>query len=115
MIKIAVLDDYQNVFEQIVNIDLYKDKFEFKIFHDAFKNEQEAGVILDEFDALFVMRERTPITKTLLDSLPNLKYIMTSGMRNNAIDLKSTNEKNIIVCGTEINSNPKKPSKIDKN
>jgi phosphoglycerate dehydrogenase-like enzyme len=106
MIKIAVLDDYQNVFEQIVNIDLYKDKFEFKIFHDAFKNEQEAGVILDEFDALFVMRERTPITKTLLDSLPNLKYIMTSGMRNNAIDLKSTNEKNIIVCGTEINSNP---------
>jgi phosphoglycerate dehydrogenase-like enzyme len=38
--------------------------------------------------------------------LPNLKYIMTSGMRNNAIDLKSTNEKNIIVCGTEINSNP---------
>ncbi len=106
MIKIAVLDDYQNVFEQIVNIDLYKDKFEFKIFHDAFKKEQEAGVILEEFDALFVMRERTPITKTLLDSLPNLKYIMTSGMRNNAIDLKSTNEKNIIVCGTEINSNP---------
>ena len=36
------------------------------------------------------MRERTPITKTLLDNLPKLKYIMTSGMRNNSIDLEVT-------------------------
>ena len=42
MIKVAVLDDYQNVFEQIINIDLYKDKFEFKIFNEAFKKEEEA-------------------------------------------------------------------------
>ena len=72
---------------------MYKDKFEFKIFHETFKNEQEAGVMLEEFDVLFIMRERTSITKTLLDNLPNLKYIMTSGMRNNAIDLKSTKKK----------------------
>ena len=52
------------------------------------------------------MRERTPITKTLINSLPKLKYLMTSGMRNNAIDLKELNKRNIIVCGTEINSNP---------
>ena len=52
------------------------------------------------------MRERTPITKTLIESLPKLKYIMTSGMRNNAIDLETAKNKNIIVCGTEINSNP---------
>ena len=52
------------------------------------------------------MRERTPITKTLIEKLPKLKYIMTSGMRNQAIDLETTNKKNIIVCGTEINSNP---------
>ena len=52
------------------------------------------------------MRERTPLTKTLLESLPNLKYIMTSGMRNNSIDFETTKKKNIIVCGTEINSNP---------
>ena len=52
------------------------------------------------------MRERTPITKNLIESLPNLKYIMTSGMRNNAIDLETAKKKNIIVCGTEINSNP---------
>ena len=52
------------------------------------------------------MRERTPITKSLLESLPKLKYIMTSGMRNNAIDLDTAKRKNIIVCGTEINPNP---------
>ena len=106
MIKVAVLDDYQNVFEQIINIDLYKDKFEFKIFNEAFKKEEEATVMLEEFNALFIMRERTPITKSLLNNLPNLKYIMTSGMRNKAIDLITAKEKNIIVCGTEINPNP---------
>ena len=52
------------------------------------------------------MRERTPITKTLLENLPKLKYIMTSGMRNNSIDLETIKKRNIIVCGTEINSNP---------
>ena len=51
------------------------------------------------------MRERTPITKNLLENLPNLKYIMTSGMRNNSINLE-TLKKKYFVCGTEINSNP---------
>ncbi len=52
------------------------------------------------------MRERTPITKELIEDLPNLKYIMTSGMRNNAINLETAKKKNILVCGTEINPNP---------
>ena len=52
------------------------------------------------------MRERNPITNTLIENLPKLKYIITSGMRNKAIDLETTKNKNIIVCGTEINSNP---------
>ncbi len=106
MIKIAVLDDYQNVFEQIIDIKNFKDRLEFKIFNEPFKNEEEAGVMLEEFQALFIMRERTPITKSLINNLPNLKYIMTSGMRNKAIDLEETKSKNIIVCGTEINPNP---------
>ena len=106
MIKIAILDDYQNVFEQIVNINQYKEKFQFKIFNNPFLNEAEAILELESFNALFIMRERTPITKSLINSLPNLKYIMTSGMRNNAIDLATAKSKNIIVCGTEINSNP---------
>ena len=106
MIKVAILDDYQNAFEHIVEMDNYKDKYDFKIFNEPFVSEAEAGVALEEFDALLIMRERTPITKSLIKSLPNLKYLMTSGMRNKAIDLEAAKSSNIIVCGTEINSNP---------
>ncbi len=106
MIKVAVLDDYQNAFSQIINTEKYKDKFEFKVFHEPFADEKEAIVELEDFEALFIMRERTPMTKTLIDSLPKLKYLMTSGMRNKAIDLEAAKKKNIIVCGTEINPNP---------
>ena len=106
MIKVAVLDDYQNVFKEIIDIQKYKEKFNFKIFNEPFLDEKEAIVALEEFEVLFVMRERTPITKSLISSLPKLKYVMTSGMRNNAIDLEIAKKNGIIVCGTEINSNP---------
>ena len=106
MIKVAVIDDYQNAFQQIIEIEKYKDKFDFKVFNEPFVDEKEAVVELEEYEALFIMRERTPITRNLIESLPNLKYIMTSGMRNNAIDLVTAKKKNIIVCGTEINPNP---------
>ena len=76
------------------------------MFNEPFSDEKEAIVELEDFEALFIMRERTPITKTLIENLPKLKYIMTSGMRNKAIDLETAKNKNIIVCGTEINSNP---------
>ena len=106
MIKIAVLDDYQNIFEEFIDLDKHKDKFEFTIFNEPFQNENEAILALEKFDALFVMRERTPLTKSLLEGLKNLKYILTSGMRNKSIDIEYTKSKKIIVCGTEINSNP---------
>ena len=106
MIKVAVLDDYQNIFEEFIDIDKHKDKFEFTIFNEPFQSEDEAILALEKFDALFVMRERTPLTKALLEGLKNLKYIFTSGMRNKSIDLEYTKSRKIIVCGTEINSNP---------
>ena len=106
MIKIAVLDDYQNAFLQIIDVDKYKSKFNFKVFNTPFSDEKEAIVELEDFEALFIMRERTPMTKTLIESLPKLKYIMTSGMRNKSIDIEAAKKKNIIVCGTEINPNP---------
>ncbi len=106
MTKIAVLDDYQNIFKEFIDIDSYKGKFDFEIFNYPFKNEEETSEALQDFEVLFIMRERTKITKKLIQSLPKLKFVMTSGMRNNSIDLKETKKKNIIVCGTEINSNP---------
>jgi phosphoglycerate dehydrogenase-like enzyme len=106
MIKVAVLDDYQDAFRQIVDVEQYKNKFDFKIFNNPFVDEKEAIVELEDFEALFIMRERTPMTKSLIKALPNLKFIMTSGMRNKAIDLEAAKKKDIIVCGTEINPNP---------
>ena len=106
MFKVAVLDDYQGVFQQIVDIQKYKDKYDFRIFNEPFLNENETIVALEDFEAIFIMRERTPFTKSLITALPKLKYIMTSGMRNNAIDLETAKKNKIIVCGTDINSNP---------
>ena len=106
MLKVAVLDDYQNVFSQIININNYASKYNFKVFNEPFNNELEAIEALKNFEVLFIMRERTKITKTLISNLPKLKFIMTSGMRNKAIDFDAIKEKKIIVCGTEINSNP---------
>jgi phosphoglycerate dehydrogenase-like enzyme len=106
MIKVAILDDYQDVFRQIVDIEKYKDKFDFKIFNNPFSDENETIIELEDFEVLFIMRERTPMTKSLIENLPKLKYIMTSGMRNKSIDLDIAKKKNITVCGTEINPNP---------
>jgi len=106
MIKIAVLDDYQNIFREFINIDKHKDKYDFTIFNQSFANKGEALAALEEFEVLFVMRERTLISKSLISGIKNLKYIMTSGMRNKAIDLEEAKKRNIIVCGTDINPNP---------
>ena len=106
MIKVAVLDDYQEVFQQIVETKKYSGKYNFKVFNEPFENESAAIVALEDFEALFIMRERTQISKSFINSLPKLRYIMTSGMRNNAIDLEAAKKNKIIVCGTEINPNP---------
>ena len=106
MIKVAILDDYQNVSQEFIDLKKLDSKYEIKIFSEPFKNEEEAIENLKEFEALLIMRERTPITKNLIQNLKKLKYIITSGMRNKAIDLEAAKEKKILVTGTEINSNP---------
>ena len=106
MINVAVLDDYQNVFKQIIDVKKYKEKYNFIVFNEPFNDENEAIEALKKFDALFLMRERFKITESLISSLPKLKFIMTSGMRNNSIDLESVKKKGIQVCGTETNPNP---------
>ena len=106
MIKVAILDDYQNVSQEFVDLKKLSGKYEIKIFSEPFKNEEEAIDNLKEFEALLAMRERTVITKNLIKNLKKLKFIITSGMRNKAIDLEAAKEKKVIVVGTEINSNP---------
>ena len=106
MIKVAILDDYQNVSQEFVDLKKLEGKYEIKIFSESFINEEEAIENLQYYEALLIMRERTPITKNLINSLKNLKFIITSGMRNKAIDLDAAKKKKIIVSGTEINVNP---------
>ena len=77
MIKVAVLDDYQDAFQQIVDVEKYKGKYDFKIFNNPFLDEKETSIELEDFEALFIMRERTPMTQSLMENLPKLKYIMT--------------------------------------
>ena len=93
MINVAVLDDYQNVFKQIIDVKKYREKYNFIVFNEPFNDENEAIEALKKFDALFLMRERFKITESLISSLPKLKFIMTSGMRNNSIDLESVQKK----------------------
>jgi phosphoglycerate dehydrogenase-like enzyme len=106
MFKVAILDDYQNVSQEFVDLKKLSGKYEFKIFSEPFLNEADAIDQLSDFEALLIMRERTPITKNLIDNLNNLKFIITSGMRNKAIDLAAAKKRKIIVSGTEININP---------
>jgi len=106
MLKVAILDDYQNAAKEFIDLEKLSEKYEIKVFSEPFENEDEAIEQLKSFEALFIMRERTKITEKLVNGLTKLKYISTSGMRNKAIDLAATKKKKIIVTGTEINVNP---------
>ena len=104
--KVAILDDYQGVAEQLVDWSKFKGSCEIKVFNQPFENEDHAIENLKSFDALIIMRERTPMTKKLMDGCPNLKFIATSGMRNLGIDLEHAKSKGIVVSGSEGNKNP---------
>jgi len=106
MLKVAILDDYQNVSQQFVDLEKLSGKYEFKIFSEPFIDEADALDQLADFEALLIMRERTPMTKKLIENLTKLKFIITSGLRNKSIDLEAAKKRKIIVCGTEINAHP---------
>ena len=106
MLKVAILDDYQNVSQQFVDLEKLSGKYEFRIFSEPFDDEADALEQLADFEALLIMRERTPITENLIDNLSKLKFIITSGLRNKSIDLEAAKKRKVIVCGTDSNINP---------
>ena len=106
MLKVAILDDYQNVSQQFVDLKKLSGKYEIKIFSEPFVDEADAIEKLAEFEALLIMRERTPITKNLIENLNKLKFIITSGLRNKSINLDAAKKRKIVVSGTESNTNP---------
>ena len=106
MLKVAILEDYQNVSQQFIDLEKLSGKYEIKIFSKPFVDEADALEQLSDFEALLIMRERTPITKNIIENLTKLKFIITSGLRNKSIDLDSAKKRKIIVCGTDTNTNP---------
>ena len=106
MLKVAILDDYQNVSQQFLDLNKLSGKYEIKIFSEPFIDEDDAIEQLSDFEALLIMRERTPMTKNLIENLEKLKFIITSGLRNKSIDLEAAKKRKIIVSGTDININP---------
>jgi len=106
MLKVAILDDYQNVSQEFIDLKKLSGRYEIKVFSEPFKDENDTIEQLKDFEALLIMRERTKITSNLINNLKKLKYISTSGMRNKTIDLEAAKKRKIIVTGTEININP---------
>ena len=73
--KVAILDDYQGVAQEFADWSKLNQTCDVKVFREAFEDEANAIENLKEFEALLIMRERTPITKKLIDGCPNLKFI----------------------------------------
>ena len=93
MLKVAILDDYQNVAQEFVDLKKLSGKFEIEVFNEPFESEEDAIEKLKDFEALLIMRERTKITANLINNLKKLKYVATSGMRNKSIDLEACKKK----------------------
>ena len=106
MLQVAILDDYPNVSQQFIDLEKLSGKYDIKIFSEPFVDEADVIKQLSDFEALLVMRERTSISKKIIENLTKLKFIITSGLRNKSIDLEATKKRKIIVCGTETNTNP---------
>lgn len=100
MVRVAVLDDYQNVALQMTDWSVLPSDVEVQIFRDHLKDHGEVAQRLRGFDIVMAMRERTPFPRALLAELPQLKLLITTGMRNASIDVTAARELGITVCGT---------------
>lgn len=96
-IKIAVLDDYQQVALTMADWSAIDDKADVTVFHDHLPDEAAVIDRLLPYQVTCVMRERTPLTRQILNQLPNLKLIVSTGKRNASIDLKAAEELGITV------------------
>ena len=101
MARIAITDDYQNVAMTYGDWSRLQSGNEIVVFDKPFASEDEAAGALAAFDVIGIMRERTAFPRTLLERLPNLKLLVTTGMRNASVDTKCAAERGIRVCGTE--------------
>jgi phosphoglycerate dehydrogenase-like enzyme len=102
--RCAILDDYQNVATKLADWSI--PEVGIKVFNEPFANPKAAVAALQDFSIICMMRERTQFLKPTLEQLPDLKLLVTSGMRNASIDLEYAAARGITVCGTEAAGQP---------
>jgi phosphoglycerate dehydrogenase-like enzyme len=104
--KVAVLDDYQNVALQLADWSAVRRHAEITVFNDHLADPSAVVERLRPFDAVCVMRERTPLTREILQQLPNLKLIASTGPRNASIETQTAADLGIAVTATGYDSTP---------
>ncbi len=104
-IKVAIIDDFQHVAGAMGDWGRLRPRAETTIFTDNVTG-QALVERLQPFDVVMVIRERTKFPRELIDKLPNLKLLITAGMRNLGIDLDACRARGVVVCGTDTGSSP---------
>jgi phosphoglycerate dehydrogenase-like enzyme len=100
MARIAILDDYQRVALSMADWSRLQSAHEVIVFDMPFASQDAAAVALQGFDVLAIMRERTLFSRAMLERLPLLKLLVTTGHRNAAIDMQAAAERGVVVSGT---------------
>ena len=102
MTRLAILDDYQNVALDSADWGSLPKGCDITVFREHLGSEHLVEEALKDFDVIIAMRERTPFPASLIEALPNLKLLVTTGMRNLSIDLDAARRGGITVCGTAM-------------
>jgi phosphoglycerate dehydrogenase-like enzyme len=103
-IKVAILDDYQGVALQLTDWAVLRGKVDITVFRDHLSDLAALVERLKPFEVVCVMRERTPFSRSILEQLPNLKLLASTGARNASIDLDAAHERGVTICGTGYSS-----------
>ena len=106
MVKAAILDDYQNVALKFADWSAIAKDVQVKVFNAPLGDDNAVIKTLQGFAIVNMMRERTPFNRKVIEGLPDLKLLITTGARNNSIDLKACAEFGVTVCGTAGFGNP---------
>jgi phosphoglycerate dehydrogenase-like enzyme len=106
MVRAAILDDYQNVAMGLADWSPIAKDVEIKVFNKPFGSQDEAIKALQGFAIVVGMRERTPFPRKVIEALPDLKLLITTGARNNSFDVKACSERGVTVCGTGAVGSP---------
>jgi phosphoglycerate dehydrogenase-like enzyme len=104
--KIAILDDYQNVALESADWSVLRDRADIAVFRNHLAEPEALIERLLPFDVVCVMRERTPLLRNVIERLPNLKLIASTGSANASIDMAAAGDRGIAVAHTGYRSDP---------